>query len=107
MTQRFTVTGVSVLLGGSIYLSAAGQSAQPGGSRAAEVAERQALFDRYCVTCYNERLKTADLELDAVDLANVGQHAELLEKVVRKMRVGAMPPPRPRPGKAVYDGFRS
>ena len=111
MTQRLTVAGVSVLFGGSIYLSAAGGAGQPtqsGGSRAAEVAERQALLDRYCVTCHNERLQTADLELDAVDLANVGEHAELLEKVVRKMRAGAMPPPpRPRPEKAVYDGFRT
>ena len=74
----------------------------------ASVADGQALLDRYCVTCHNGRLKVADLELDAIELANVGEHAEVLEQVVRKMRAGAMPPPlRPRPEKAVYEGFRT
>ena len=110
MITRFVLAGVSLLLGASIYVDAAGGEAQPASSSAvtAELAERQALLDRYCVTCHNERLRVADLELDGIDLANVGEHAELLEKVVRKMRAGAMPPPpRPRPEKSVYDGFRT
>ena len=42
------------------------------------------LLDRYCVTCHNERLKTADLRLDQIDVANPGAHAEIWEKVVRQ-----------------------
>jgi cytochrome c5 len=50
------------------------------------------LLDRYCVTCHNERLKTADLTLDRIDVANPGAEAEVWEKVVRKVRTGTMPP---------------
>src|SRR5258706_15955145 len=45
-----------------------------------------AFLDRYCVTCHNEKLKTAGFMLDTVDVGQVGGHAELLEKVVRKLR---------------------
>src|SRR5436190_10036634 len=50
------------------------------------------VLDRYCVTCHNERLKTADLRLDRIDVANPGADAEVWEKVVRKVRTGTMPP---------------
>ncbi len=47
---------------------------------------------RYCVTCHNARLKTANLELDRLDFAHLGDNAEVAEKVVRKLRAGVMPP---------------
>jgi len=53
---------------------------------------------KYCVTCHNERLKTGDLMLDAIVGADVAAHADVWEKVVRKVRAGMMPPaavPRP------------
>ena len=56
------------------------------------------LVDRYCVTCHNERLKTADLRLDRLDVANPGADADVWEKVVRKVHTGTMPPPNvPQP----------
>ncbi|HJZ76628.1 MAG TPA: DUF1592 domain-containing protein [Vicinamibacterales bacterium] len=64
----------------------------------------RAVFDKYCVTCHNTRIKTAGLALDALDVEQVGAHAEVWEKVVRKLRTGAMPPVgRPRPDKALSD----
>ena len=76
------------------------------GSEAAAQAPSRALLDRYCVTCHNERLKTANLMLDQVDLDQVGDHAEALEKVVRKLRAGQMPPDgRPRPARADVETF--
>ena len=67
-------------------------------SAGAEATPSRALLDRYCVTCHNERLQTAGLLLDRIDVTAVGAHAEALEKVVRKLRAGQMPPPgRPRP----------
>jgi hypothetical protein len=45
------------------------------------------------VTCHNDRLKTASLSLAQVDVAAAGDHPELWEKVVRKLRAGVMPPP--------------
>src|SRR5215467_9481130 len=69
--------------------------------------KQRALLDRYCVTCHNDRLKTANLSLQAADLAAVGDHAELWEKVIRKLRAGVMPPPDlPRPALAEYEGLR-
>jgi cytochrome c5 len=61
-------------------------------------ADDRAVLDKYCVTCHNERTKTAGLMLDKVDLSDIPAAADVLEKVVRKVRVGMMPPqgaPRP------------
>ena len=60
-------------------------------------------LNRYCVTCHNQRLKTAGLMLDTLDLAKIPASAEIWEKVVRKLRAGAMPPQgAPRPDAAAY-----
>ena len=64
------------------------------------------LLDRYCVTCHNERLRTAGLLLDQVDVTDAAAHAGVLERVVRKLRKGQMPPEgRPRPAQADIDRF--
>ena len=68
----------------------------------AVAAHRQALA-RYCITCHNERLATAGLLLDRVDIARVDRDPAVWEKVVRKLRTGLMPPDgRPRPDAATY-----
>ena len=73
---------------------------------ASGVATQRALLDRYCVVCHNAKLKTADLLLDQLDLAHLGDHKEIGEKVVRKLRAGMMPPAgMPRPDRAVLDGL--
>src|SRR5499427_176899 len=56
-------------------------------------AEPSALINRYCVTCHNQRLKTAKLELDKLDLAHPEKDALIWERAVRKLRAGMMPPP--------------
>ncbi|MDA1091962.1 MAG: DUF1592 domain-containing protein [Acidobacteria bacterium] len=77
------------------------------------------VLDQYCVTCHNERvvagagtapsplvaqLRTVGLALDTLDLSEVGTHGDVWESVVRKLRVGAMPPTgRPRPDAATLD----
>ena len=69
-------------------------------------AQDRALVDRYCVTCHNEKAKTAGLALDKLDIARPGEHAEVWEKVVRKVRAGMMPPSgAPRPDRAALDAF--
>jgi mono/diheme cytochrome c family protein len=68
----------------------------------------RALLDTYCVTCHNQRTKTADLALDAMDLARLPDHADAWEKVVRKLRGGMMPPPGVRrPDRASVDAMVS
>ena len=76
------------------------------GQDAAAPSEQRALLNRYCVTCHNERLRTAGLTLDTADVDAVSEHAETWEKVVRKLRASAMPPQgMPRPDPATYDAF--
>ena len=69
---------------------------------------QRALLKRYCVSCHNQKLKTGSLSLDEMDIARVGEHGEVWEKVVRKLRAGQMPPVGlPRPDRAAYDGLAS
>ena len=64
------------------------------------------MLDRYCVTCHNERLQTAGLMLDQLDLGDIAGNAEMLEKMVHKLRNGQMPPEgRPRPDVATLTAF--
>jgi len=73
---------------------------------AAEAEEYQAVLDRYCSGCHNDRLQTAGLTLDGLDLEHVAAGAETWEKVIRKLRAREMPPPRrPRPDEATYVEF--
>jgi mono/diheme cytochrome c family protein len=61
------------------------------------------LVDQYCVSCHNDRLKTAGLSLEQVAVDRVGPNAEIWEKVAMKISSGLMPPlgrPRPDPGQA-------
>ena len=64
------------------------------------------LVKKYCVTCHNERQRTAGLTLDRTVSGPVADHTETWEKVVRKLRAGTMPPPGlPRPGAEAADTF--
>jgi hypothetical protein len=72
------------------------------GTAAAQSAPR-AMLDTYCVTCHNDKLKTAGLALDKVDVTKPSANAEVWEKVIEKLRAASMPPPgRPRPDAATY-----
>ena len=66
------------------------QAARPNAAPAA--ATQRALIEQYCVTCHNDRAKTAGLSLENIDPAQAAQNAELWEKVIRKLRAGVMPP---------------
>src|SRR5258705_810529 len=72
----------------------------------APASQHRGVLNRYCVTCHNEKLKTAGLMLDKMDVEKVSEGAEVWEKVIRKLRTSAMPPAGlPRPDKAAYDSF--
>ena len=123
MPAQRTPTPVSgrfaLLLGCALALLAVAavpaRAAEPAASGPAAAAQVQgasadgwqrALLDRYCVTCHNDRLRTADLALDAHDVTRVADAPAVWETVARKLRAGAMPPlPRPRPDAATYDRF--
>jgi mono/diheme cytochrome c family protein len=95
------VTTVLALSPGSRALRATGQA-----PAAAPTQTARPLMQQYCVTCHNDRLKTGDLVLAGIDASDARQHAAVLEKVVRKLRGGTMPPAgSPRPDKATLDAF--
>jgi mono/diheme cytochrome c family protein len=56
----------------------------------------QALVNTYCLSCHNSRTKAGALELDAINTADLSDHWETWEKVVRKLRAHQMPPPSAR-----------
>ena len=71
-----------------------------------DAATERALLNQYCVTCHNQKLRTADLELDKLDTAHLADHAEKWELVVRKLRAGMMPPSGlPRPSWNTYESM--
>ena len=95
MARILPIITVAALSG--FLATAQGQSAQ----------EYRALLDRYCVTCHNDRAKTANFSLQNLDLNTVADHPEIWEQVIRKLRAGMMPPPgKPRPELAQYEGMR-
>lgn len=69
----------------------------------------QALIQRHCLGCHNDRTLAAGLSLQGIDIETAGRNPdeiELWEKVVRKLRTRAMPPPgRPKPSEAEYEGM--
>ena len=87
------------------------------------VSPQRALLDQYCVSCHNQamvnstpiegenllftQLRGLGMTLDKENVDDVSQNPEVWEKVVRKLRVGVMPPPdNPRPGHEDYSEFR-
>src|SRR5262245_61863576 len=102
----FAISLTLAIVGGGIEGAhpAARQSAAPVAS--ASASPYRAVVDRYCVTCHNDRLRTAGLSLAQADTERPSVSAEVWEKAIRKLRTGAMPPSgMPRPDQATLDGF--
>ena len=75
-------------------------------AQGAAAAARRQFLDRHCVACHNARLLTAGLALDTVETGMAPANAAVWEKVIRKVRSGAMPPaPRPRPDASAAQAF--
>ncbi len=92
----------------AVICATAGAGRPAAGQAGAAPDSHRQLLDRYCVTCHNDRLETGGLSLQRSDLTNIAADSAVWEKVVAKLRAGAMPPqPRPRPEPAAYDGFRT
>jgi len=73
---------------------------------AAAASGEAAFLNQYCITCHNQRLKTASLSLDLLDVSTVGGDADTWEKVVKKIRTGMMPPSgAKRPDRSALDAF--
>ncbi len=85
-----------------------GQSPKASAQTADSSSPQRAVIDRYCVGCHNSRLLTANLALDKLDLTHLSDHAEIAEKVIRKLRAGLMPPTNmPHPDQATREALIS
>src|SRR5215510_2830915 len=74
----------------------------------AAFGQDRALIDKYCVTCHNQKTKTAGLALDAADFVRPSNGADVWEKVIRKVRAEMMPPVgAARPDKAAMEALAS
>ncbi len=97
MTRLSAAIGVAAIAGFAALdpTTGAAQVATP------SVSDPQtALVKQYCVTCHNDRSKTGGLSLAAFDIAGAVEHADVSEKMIRKLRAGMMPPAgarRPEP----------
>jgi len=81
---------------------------RPVQGRAAPTTADADVAKTYCVTCHNDRVQTGGLSLEHISLDRAVADAETLEKVVRKVRAGLMPPAGARrPERAVLDAFAS
>jgi mono/diheme cytochrome c family protein len=89
---------------------AAPSAPRPATSHAAPVsasftaADQTALVGQYCATCHSDRGKAGGLSLAGFDAAKADQHADVAEKIIRKLRAGMMPPAGARrPDAAILD----
>src|SRR5262252_5864683 len=65
-----------------------------------------ALVKQYCAGCHSERGKSGGLSLASFDATTAAQHADVAEKMIRKLRAGMMPPPGARrPDEAALSGL--
>ena len=100
---RYILLGVTAAfwIGVAGWAVPAAQGPSGAASRAVATVSARATLDKYCVTCHNARLRTAGLALDELNPANAAANPDIWEKVIRKVKVGVMPPqPMPQPDEA-------
>ena len=94
MKQQFLVRmTVAIVAAFALGTFAEGQSSAAGPTPGATLKQ-------YCFTCHNDKLKTGGLSLESLDLTQVANAPDVWEKIIRKARVGMMPPqglPQPDP----------
>ena len=97
----FAATVAGVVL--SVSAVSGQRTAEPA-APATSAAAHATLIEKTCVSCHNDKAKTAGLSLQSISLTDIPAHAEVWEKVLRKVRSGDMPPVtariRPEPAEA-------
>jgi mono/diheme cytochrome c family protein len=93
----------------TVFTAAQGTSARQTPAAAPPAADAQAhlaTIKQYCVGCHNDRAKTGGVSFEGLTPETIGQHADVFEKAVRKMRGRVMPPPGARqPDAAAVDSL--
>ena len=64
------------------------------------------LVKQYCATCHSDRGKAGQLTLASFNAAEAADHADVVEKMIRKLRTGMMPPAgAKRPDEKILTAF--
>src|SRR5437016_6893308 len=95
---------VALIIAGAIAVTLSSvETAAPQKDVSALSSGPRAVLAQYVGTLHNEKLHTAGLAVDTLDVGNPGAKAETWERVIEKLRAGSMPPPgRPRPDASTY-----
>src|SRR5439155_15218564 len=78
------------------HASAAGQKLAAAHTAGVQSEAQNGLVQTYCVVCHNDQAKRGGLTLARFDPAHPDQNADVAEKMIRKLRLGMMPPPGAR-----------
>ena len=117
--RRFSRQSLSLAVGFGVlvlmYVAAGSASrtglhaapASPQTAAASQQPPASPFLNQYCVGCHNDRLRTAGLSLAGLNEQHVTDDPAVWEKVVLKLRTGAMPPPTTpnRPDRAAAKSF--
>lgn len=89
-----------------LLFAALAQAQTPQHPAFATEASQRAFINQYCGYCHNDQTKSGGMSLSALDLVHISKNGDLPEKMIRKLRVGLMPPPgMPRPKPPVLNAF--
>jgi Protein of unknown function (DUF1592)/Protein of unknown function (DUF1588)/Protein of unknown function (DUF1587)/Protein of unknown function (DUF1585)/Protein of unknown function (DUF1595) len=108
MTRARVLISVGIVLAAAVVLTAAAmpQHLVSASTVHGETFDRQSVWRTwkiYCDTCHFGPKARAGLNLEALDLANLGENGAVWEKVLRKLRSREMPPAGvSRPDAATY-----
>jgi mono/diheme cytochrome c family protein len=101
-TWPFSGALATFLLAGGFLLTLEAQQ-PPASPSPAPIDTHKTFVTRYCASCHNDRLKRGGLSLDTATAVDIGEHPDLWEQVLRKVRARQMPPVGlPRPDDATY-----
>ena len=103
ISRSWLLSASGAIIALSIVFFAANPLSHPGNStssaaEAFDADDMRQVVNSYCLSCHNDTLAIADLSLQSLDFTKPADHAEDLEKVVKKLRAHMMPPsdmPRP------------
>jgi mono/diheme cytochrome c family protein len=71
---------------------AAAPAATPSHAAGLSAASQTELVTQYCATCHSERGKAGGLSLAGFNAMKAHEQPEVIEKIIRKLRAGMMPP---------------
>ena len=79
--RRHALVITSALMLSAAWAMVHASSAQDAPARSANepAVNPRAVVDRYCVTCHNQRTKTSDLALDAIDITTPAANGDIWE----------------------------